>query len=183
MKKEEIKPKTKFLNMKKTAFLLAFLSINFLSAQQAFKGKGDTKFNIGMQFQNQGTGIQFSSDFGLGENLSYGFVGAYVLGAKTFNNGVEESSPEFKDRFEAKFRINANLSSVLNIDEKFDLYPGLSLGLKNFGGHVGARYFFTDGFGVFTEAGFPIAKYNESNRYFYPLNNQFTFTIGASFNL
>ena len=169
--------------MKKIALLVALLSISFIQAQQAFKGKGDTKFNIGMQFQNEGTGIQLSADFGLGENLSYGFVGAYVLGATTLDGGGANSSPQFKDRFEAKFRINSNLSSVLKIDEKFDLYPGLSLGLKNFGGHVGARYFFTDGFGLFTEAGFPIAKYSESTRYFYPLNNQFTFTIGASFNL
>ena len=166
--------------MKKIALLVALLSISFIQAQQAFKGKGDTKFNIGMQFQNEGTGIQFAADFGLGENLSYGFVGSYVLGYEALDGG---GAPDFKDRFDARFRINANLSSVLKIDEKFDLYPGLSLGLKNFGGHVGARYFFTDGFGMFSEAGFPIAKYSESDRNFYPLNNQFTFTIGASFNL
>ena len=167
----------------KKIFTIVLLGAFSMVNAQAFKGKGDTKFNIGMQFQNEGTGIQLSADFGLGENLSYGFVGAYVLGATTLDGGGANSSPQFKDRFEAKFRINANLSSVLKIDEKFDLYPGLSLGLKNFGGHVGARYFFTDGFGLFTEAGFPIAKYSESTRYFYPLNNQFTFTIGASFNL
>ena len=166
--------------MKKIAVLLTFLSIHFLHAQQAFKGKGDTKFNVGMQFQKEGTGIQLAADFGLGENLSYGFVGSYVLGYEALYGG---GAPDFKDRFDARFRINANLSTVLKIDDKFDLYPGLSLGLKNFGGHIGGRYFFTNGFGLFSEAGFPIAKYSESTRNFYPLNNQFTFTIGASFNL
>jgi hypothetical protein len=136
-----------------------------------------------MQFQNEGTGIQLAADFGLGENLSYGFVGSYVVGANALEGVGSNTSPDFKDLFDAKFRINANLSTVLKIDQKFDLYPGLSLGLKNFGGHIGARYFFTDGFGLFSEAGFPIAKYSESTRNFYPLNNQFTFTIGASFNL
>jgi hypothetical protein len=39
-----------------------------------------------------------------------------------------------------------------------DLYPGLDLGLKNLGAHLGFRYFFSDGFGLFAEAGVPIAK-------------------------
>ena len=41
-----------------------------------------------------------------------------------------------------------------------DLYPGLHLGTRNFGGHLGFRYFFTDGFGVYAETAVPIAKYD-----------------------
>ena len=67
---------------------------------------------------------------------------------------------DFGDRFDLKARFNANLGNVLNVDENFDVYPGLSLSLKNFGGHLGARYFFSNGFGVFTEATFPLAKYS-----------------------
>ena len=61
-----------------------------------------------------------------------------------------------------------------------DFYPGLDLSLKNFGTHLGFRYFITDGFGVYTETGLPLAKY-DSNTIDY--NNQFYFNIGASFNL
>lgn len=165
--------------MKKIITLLLLVSFGMTQAQQAFKGKGDAKFNVGVNFQDGGTGIQVSSDFGLGENLSYGFVGSYLLGVSE----VLGETPEFKDRFDAKFRINANLGSVLKVDEKFDVYPGLSLSLKNFGGHVGMRYFFTEGFGLYTEAAFPIAKYNQNLNGFDHLNNQFTFNIGASFNL
>jgi hypothetical protein len=32
----------------------------------------------------------------------------------------------------------------------------LDLGLHNFGAHLGFRYFFTEGFGLFGEAGVPI---------------------------
>ena len=64
-----------------------------------------------------------------------------------------------------------------------DIYPGLDLGLRNFGAHVGFRYFFTDGFGVFSEAGIPIAKYDTSVSGFGYYNNQFVLNIGASFNL
>lgn len=164
--------------MKRIITLAVLLSFGFIHAQ-AFKGKGDSKFNIGMNLQNGGTGIQASTDFGLGENLSYGFVASYLLGVKE----VLGDKPEFKDRFDAKFRINANIGNVLKIDDNFDVYPGLSLGLKNFGGHLGMRYFFTDGFGIFSEAGFPIAKYDDNSKVFNHLNNQFTFNIGASFNM
>jgi hypothetical protein len=165
--------------MKKIIALLMLLSFGLTSAQQAFKGKGDAKFNVGANIQNGGSGIQISSDFGIGENLSYGFVASYLLGV----DDIVGITPEFQDRFDAKFRINANLGSVLKVDEKFDLYPGLNIGLKNFGGHIGARYFFTDGFGVYTEASFPIAKYDQHLTGFEHLNNQFTFNIGASFNM
>jgi hypothetical protein len=164
--------------MKKIITLALLLSFSLINAQ-AFRGKGDAKFNVGANIQDGGTGIQVSSDFGIGENLSYGFVGSYLLGV----NEVLGEKPAFKDRFDAKFRINANLGNVLKIDEKLDVYPGLSVGLKNFGGHVGMRYFFSEGFGIYSEAGFPIAKYDSNSAVFNHLNNQFTFNIGASFNM
>jgi hypothetical protein len=43
--------------------------------------------------------------------------------------------------------------------------------------------FFTDGFGLFGEAGVPIAKYDKNTTGFDRLNNQFVLNIGASFNL
>lgn len=165
--------------MKRIITLALLLSFGLINAQQAFEGKGDAKFNVGANIQDGGSGIQASADFGIGENLSYGFVASYLLGVDEFLG----EKPEFEDRFDAKFRINANLGSVINIDEKFDLYPGLNLGLKNFGGHVGMRYFFTEGFGLYTEAAFPIAKYDQDITGFDHLNNQFTFNIGASFNM
>ncbi|MBP6557983.1 MAG: hypothetical protein KA213_06420, partial [Flavobacterium sp.] len=64
-----------------------------------------------------------------------------------------------------------------------DVYPGLNLGLRNFGAHVGFRYFFTEGFGVYAEGGIPLAKYDTNAEGFEKYNNQFVFNIGASFNL
>jgi len=173
--------------MKKIITFLFLVSFGITNAQQAFKGKGDAKINIGVNMQDGGTGIQGSADFGLGENFSYGFVASYLLAVDDFS-GIHGSDtyvnakPDFEDRFDAKFRVNANLSSVIGVDQ-LDIYPGLSLGLRNFGGHVGGRYFFTDGFGLFTEVGFPIAKYGDNDRVFDHLNNQVTFSLGASFNL
>ncbi|WP_281231384.1 DUF6646 family protein [Flavobacterium gelatinilyticum] len=175
--------------MKKVITLLFLVSFGFINAQQAFTGKGDMKVNVGANLQDGGSGIQGSIDFGLGENFSFGFVTNYLLGVDNYSGFYyggtryfDDYKPEFKDRFDAKARINANLSSVIGVKE-LDVYPGLSLGLRNFGGHVGGRYFFTDGFGVFTEIGFPIAKYSKEKDVFDHLNNQVTFSLGASFSL
>ena len=160
--------------MKNFFTLVLLCSITFINAQ-AYTGKGDSKFNIGMTIQDGGTGILASTDFGLGENFSVGILASYLLG------GINISDTAFEYRFDAKARFNANLGSVLNISPKLDVYPGLNLGTKNFGGHLGARYFFTDGFGVFSEFSIPLSQYNPNaiSRY----NNGATFNFGASFNL
>ena len=164
--------------MKKIITLSLLLSIGLINAQ-AFKGKGDIKAQVGANIQDGGTGIQLSTDFGIGENMSYGFTASYLL-------SVEEKSgvkPEFGDRIDVKARFNANLGNVIGLDKKMDVYPGLDLGLRNFGAHLGFRYFFSEGFGLYTEAGIPIAKYDTNITGFDNYNNQFTVNVGASFNL
>jgi len=145
---------------------------------QAFDGKGDSKFQVGASFQDNGTGITATYDYGLGENFSIGVSTGYVL-------GVEEAiDADFGDRINVVARFNANIGSVLNIGDAVDIYPGLNLSLKQFGGHIGGRYFFSDGFGIFTEFSVPFAKYNNdilSDAEL--LNNQFVFGLGAVFNL
>lgn len=175
----------KFLKLKNRImknFLIStmFLAVGLVSAQtSAYKGVGDTKVNIGASLQDGGTGIVSSLDFGVGESFSIGAQAGYLLGVKEIA-GVK---PEFGDRFDAKVRLNANLGGVLKLPSNVDVYPGLNLGLKNFGGHLGARYFFDKGFGLFTEIQFPIAKYNDKNKLFDNLNNQFSFNIGVSFDI
>ena len=163
--------------MKDLFLIIALVSVSLVSSQ-AFKGKGDQKFQIGANFQDEATGINVSYDYGLGENISVGISSSYSLGID------DQLDADFGERFDLKGRFNANLGSVLNIDENFDFYPGLSLSLKNFGGHVGARYFFSEGFGIYTEAAFPIAKYsNDKSDIGYYLHNQFTLNIGVTFNI
>lgn len=163
--------------MKNLFLVIALISMSLVNAQ-AFEGKDDTKFQVGANFQDGATGINVSYDYGLGENMSVGISSSYALG---INGDVDA---DFGDRFDLKARFNANLGNVLNIDENFDFYPGLSLSLKNFGGHVGARYFFSEGFGIYSEATFPLAKYsNDKTDIGYYLHNQFVLNIGAVFNL
>ncbi|MBB1192847.1 hypothetical protein DNC80_04095 [Flavobacterium sp. SOK18b] len=165
--------------MKKIITLALLLTVG-LSQAQAFKGAGDVKFDLGATIQNGGSGIRVATDFGLGENMSFGIASSYLL---SVSNDALGSKPEFGDRIDVKGRFNANLGNVFELDPKMDIYPGLDLGLRNFGAHLGFRYFFTEGFGIFTEAGIPIASYKTNPIGFDKLNNQFTFNVGASFNL
>lgn len=164
--------------MKKITTIIIVL-IAFTSYAQVFKGKGDVKFQVGANMQENGTGINVTTDFGIGENMSYGFAATYLLNAES----IADVKPDFEDRADLRVRFSANIGNVLNISDAIDVYPGLSLGLRNFGGHLGLRYFFTDGFGVYSEAGFPIASYKTNLVGFDKYNNQFTFNIGASFNI
>ncbi|HOD10084.1 MAG TPA: hypothetical protein PLH25_10515 [Flavobacterium sp.] len=164
--------------MKKIFTVIAVLSVAFASAQ-AFKGKGDLKGQVGLTLQDGGTGIGISTDFGMGENMSFGIVAGYMLNA----NEVAGVKTRFEDRADLRVRFNANIGNVLKLDENMDVYPGLNLGLRNFGGHLGFRYFFTDGFGMFAEANTPLARYDTDVNGYENYNNQFIFSIGASFNL
>jgi hypothetical protein len=161
--------------MKKIISLLLLCTFSLLQGQ-AYKGKGDIKVQVGGNFQDGGSGIHATTDFGLGQNMSYGIGVSYLLNASEGS----ASDVDFEDRIDLKARFNANIGDVIGLDKKMDFYPGLDLSLKNFGAHLGFRYFFTDGFGVYAETGLPIAKYN-SNAIDY--NNQIYFNLGASFNL
>ncbi len=121
--------------MKKLITVLLVLSASFANAQ-AFKGKGDVKLQVGATMQEYATGIVTTADFGLGENISVGASIGYLL-----NTTDAVGTPKFDDRFDAKLRFNANIGNVLKISEKFDVYPGLDLGLRNFGAHLRSKIF------------------------------------------
>nr|WP_298555892.1 DUF6646 family protein [uncultured Algibacter sp.] len=170
--------------MKNLILLLTILSFSAVNAQ-AYIGKEDNKFQVGANLQKNGTGINLSYDYGIGENISIGVSTTYLLGVNDAlkNTGNDDLDAGFGDRFDVRARFNANLGNVINVDENFDVYPGLSLGLKNFGGHLGARYFFSEGFGLYTELNAPFAKYSEPSNAPETLHNQFTVNLGAVFNL
>jgi len=156
------------------------------SYAQAFYGRGDVILQIGADFQSKATGISGSLDFGLADNISIGVVSSYVLGLERVkdNNGNEVPIADFKDRFDIKGRLNAHLGNLFSSESRFDIYPGLYLSTKNFGGHVGVRYFFTYGLGIFSEVHFPISKFDTGT--LTPaekLNNQTTFNIGLAFGI
>ncbi len=103
--------------MKTFVTLIALLCLQ-QTFGQAYSGKGDIKFQVGANIQDNGTGIMGSLDFGMGENISFGVVFAYLLGIDKVRDldGNEIPFAEFEDRFDFRVRFNANLGNVLNVD-------------------------------------------------------------------
>ncbi|WP_297510295.1 DUF6646 family protein [Flavobacterium sp.] len=155
------------------------LFLSFFIQAQAFKGKGDLKGQIGATFQDAANGIAVTADYGVGENISVGLMASYLLNA----NRYLIAKPRFEDRSDIRLRFNANIGNVFKLDPNWDVYPGLSLGFRNFGGHLGARYFFTNGFGLYTEFSVPLSRYDTDVNGYEHYNNQFMLNIGASFTL
>jgi hypothetical protein len=157
--------------------LVVCLFVTTSLSAQVFSGKGDQKFNIGADFQSGSTGIQATYDYGLGQNISFGATVGYALGLDS------DIDADFDNRIHLRARFNANIGNVINLDPNFDIYPGLGFSTKSFGGHLGMRYFFTDGFGLYSEMEVPLASYKTEN--LTPaeeLYNQFTISAGMSFN-
>lgn len=127
---------------------------------QAWNGKGDQKIQVGFNGWGYGTGITGTYDYGLSNIISIG------AGANVYFDGYKDDNKDNNLFFFG--RLNAHLQEPLGLPEKWDIYPGLDVGVlgKGFGlgAHLGVRYFFNDNIGLYLEAG----------------NNG---SIGVSFNL
>lgn len=135
--------------MKKSLFTALFIAgFSFVNAQ-AYTGKGDQKLNFGLNAWGYGTGITGTYDYGINDLLSVG-AGLNVYFSNYKNDNKDNNLFAFG-------RVNFHLNKALDLPEKLDLYPGIDLGVvgKEFGigAHLGARYFFTQKFGVFAEFG------------------------------
>ena len=157
------------------------LALSFANAQTtAFGGSKDLKAGIAMDFQRDNTlGTAAVVDYGIDRTFSIGFQVAYLFNVKDYYDQM----PQSKDRYDAKVRFNASLGKELRLPDTMDFYPGLDVGLRDVGGHVGLKYYLDNGIGLFSEAQFVIQKYNASTDHFNALNNQFAVLLGLSFDL
>lgn len=162
----------------KTYVLLYFAVFTAVTLNaQAYEGRGDQKFQIGGELQDNGAGVQTSYDVGLGENISIGAASSYLLGVEELVNAG------FVDRFDAKARVNLHLGSAIGLGERLDVFPGLNVSLKNLGVHLGARYFFSEGIGAYFQVGHPLARYKTKDRSLAEeFHNQLVINLGLSLN-
>ncbi|MBQ0152172.1 MAG: hypothetical protein KBS61_04695 [Chryseobacterium sp.] len=135
--------------MKKLVFMMVAMLTGAFANAQAYTGKGDQKVNLGLNAYGYGTGITATYDYGLNQLISVGG------GANAYFDGYKDNNKD--NRVFVFGRVNFHLSEALELPAKFDLYPGVDLGVlgKDFGigAHIGVRYFFTDKIGVFAEVG------------------------------
>lgn len=146
--------------MKKLFFVLMMGFLGTAANAQAYTGKGDQKIQLGMSAWGYGTGITGTYDYGLNKLLSVG------AGLNAYFGDYKDNDKD--NRVFVFGRLNFHLQEALDLPSKWDIYPGVDVGVlgKDFGigAHIGARYFFTEKVGVFAEVG----------------NNG---SIGVSFNL
>lgn len=146
--------------MKKTILVLSVLFFGGMVSAQAWSGKGDQKIQVGLNGWGYGTGITGTYDYGLSKIISLG------AGANFYFDGYKDDNDE--NNIFVFGRLNAHLQEPLGLPEKWDIYPGLDVGVlgKGFGlgAHIGVRYYFNNNVGIYLEAG----------------NNG---SIGVSFNL
>lgn len=146
--------------MKKLIFMFMTIFLGVTANAQAWAGKGDQKIQLGLNAWGYGTGVTGTYDYGLNKLLSVGG------GLNAYFDGYKDNDKD--NRVFVFGRLNFHLQEALDLPEKWDIYPGVDLGVlgKDFGigAHIGARYFFTEKVGVFAEVG----------------NNG---SIGVSFNL
>ncbi|MDR2205045.1 MAG: hypothetical protein LBE36_02645 [Flavobacteriaceae bacterium] len=127
------------------------LFFNFGNAQ-AWEGTGDQKLQIGLSPWGYGTGITATYDYGITDLISVGAGGNFYFDGNHHHKGKDDY-----DKFFIFGRLNFHLRNLLDFPSAWDLYPGVDVGVIGntfgLGVHLGARYFFTDKFGVFLEAG------------------------------
>lgn len=139
--------------MKKSTLLSIIVALSALFMTQAadaqvWSGRGDQKFQIGLAPYGYGTGIVASYDHGIHEFLSLGVGGEYYF----------SRTKKYEDQhFFIAGRLNLHLNPLLGLGDKFDIYPGVKLGLHGdrfgWGAHLGLRYMLTPKVGIFGEFG------------------------------
>ncbi|WP_312390438.1 DUF6646 family protein [Chryseobacterium sp.] len=135
--------------MKKLFFMLMMVFLGTAANAQAWTGKGDQKINLGLSAWGYGTGIAATYDYGLNKLISVG------AGANAYFDNYKDNDKD--NRVFIFGRLNFHLQDALDLPSKWDIYPGVDVGVlgRDFGigAHIGAKYFFTEKFGVFAEVG------------------------------
>lgn len=128
----------------KKILAIAAINLSVFAFSQAWTGAGDQKAQAGINVWGFGTGPTASYDYGLNSLISVG------AGANVYFNEKDDNPFVFA-------RVGFHLQETLALPPELDIYPGANVGVagRNFGlgVYIGARYFFTENWGAFVEAG------------------------------
>ena len=135
--------------MKKIVFVFAMFFLGQMTFAQAWEGNGDQKLQVGFNGWGNGSGITATYDYGISKLISVG------AGANFYFSDYKDDNKD--NNFFAFGRLNFHLQDALGMPSKWDLYPGLDVGVIGntfgLGAHLGVRYFFNNNVGAFIEAG------------------------------
>jgi hypothetical protein len=157
--------------MKRVIFILFFVTVATVATlAQGTLGKGGAQLNAGLGFSTWGVPIYVGADFGVHEAVSVGPVISYRKYSDRFSGFKFSQSLTI-----IGFNGNYHFNELLKLPSEWNIYAGLTLGyyvwsdvkwnnssFDTFDGEasgigltaqVGARYFFSDNFGVNLEFG------------------------------
>jgi hypothetical protein len=181
--------------MKKVFICIATLAITS-SFGQAFDGYGDGKLSLGLTTQSGATGLEFATDKGLSDFLSYGAVFGFAFSSDNKYSYTDPYSGQtvqgeitggdsFSEKIDFHFRLDGHFGKMLGLSDMQDVAGGINVGTRNIGLHAAYKYFITDGFGFYADMSIPFVKYRfigtEKVDYF-NYYNQPVFGIGIIFN-
>lgn len=143
-------------------FVLSFIAFA-ASLAQGTLGKGGKQLNAGVGFSGYGVPVYIGADFGVHESITIG----PRVSHRTWNRSF--TGFKYKQNLTViSFNGNYHFNQLLDLDSPWDLYAGLTLGYYiwsgdeyvgakasgiGFDAQIGARYFFSDRFGVNLEFG------------------------------
>ena len=158
-------------NISRIAVFTVLVSIFGLSGAyaQGSLGKGNKQFNAGVGFSTWGVPIYAGLDFGVHQDITVGPVASF----RTYSQNIASVNYSHSI-FVIGFNGNYHFNTLIDLDPEWDLYAGLTLGYwiwsspANYpgglgsgiglDGQIGARYFFSDKFGMNLELGGGIAS-------------------------
>ena len=132
------------------AFAFAMAAMLFAAAPeasaQAFDGDDDFKAFAGYLNAGGMSGVVVGIDKGANDWLSIGFAASYIGKDKRDRNN------EARLRWDMMLTGNYHWQEVLNLPMPFDIYTGIHAGIRSVGVQGGARYNFSETFGIYVEA-------------------------------
>lgn len=150
--------------MKKLTFLFILLFASGAIFAQSPIGNGGKQINFGTGFSSYGVPLYFGMDFGVHDDVTIGFNLSYRSYRERW------SGSKYSHAVMGIFgNANYHFNTILQIPRDWDVYAGISLGYyvwsldSGYGGsaasglgldgQIGARYYFSDRWGVNLELG------------------------------
>jgi outer membrane immunogenic protein len=143
--------------------VILFAALSSPALAQAPPGKGGKQLNVGLGFSDWGVPIYVGADFGVHDDVTIGPKISYRN--RTYRFGANRYDQSL---IVLGFNGNYHFNKLLNLESKWNLYAGLTLGYylwsdSDFPGardsdvgldlQIGGRYFFNDKFGLNLELG------------------------------
>jgi hypothetical protein len=175
------------------SFLIG-LALIFISPKlhsQSYDGADDRKIFLGATVVGDNFGIEFQTDQGAGDWVSYGGKIIYLL--HEFPDGSDEfdrASLIFSNLDVAGF-MRFHFSAPLNLSEKTDPYLGMDVSLKSIGAHAGFKYNFSETLGVYSQVGYgffgsffgPTPRHSEDEDFINRFAKRTGFSVGITVNI